>query len=118
MTGNYIIRSVPKNSIIHYETITKKSIYSTCKIKSNTFSGVSTELEVRPRAFRFFMRSSSTVYAVLHNDTEKGPQCLFFFTFYTIRENRNLCICRCIGKTAVKRHWEEVINFIKFWDNY
>lgn len=119
MTGNYVIRKLPKNSIAYYETLTKKSVYPTFKIKSNTFPEVSTELEIRPRAFRFYRRSSSPVYAVLHSNSEKGLQCLFFFTFDDIKGSKSLCICRCLGKEVVKKHWEKVINFIaKYWENY
>ncbi len=125
MTGKYIIRRLPENSIVEYSTPTKsgKSI-PLFKINSGTFSDISEEMQIRPKSALFSKWGyRPCVYVLLYDDT-KSIRCLFFFQlkFKTPRTHpwnkgiSGLDICRCVGKSSLKRHWARVFTCIR--ENY
>ncbi len=112
MTGNCIVQRLPKNSII--EGYSKKNKNGKLIRSYMAFADWSTSFEVRPKAASFADRYNKffPIYLVLYNDTQ-STRCLFLFTFTSTENKENIFqICRCVGKTSVKRHWAQITNKI------
>lgn len=119
MTG-YIIRRLPDPewAIIGRNRLNERRLVS-FYIEGNTFSGIQNDLKIRPKAASFVKRNKEEpIYVVLYNDHKNEFHCLFLFTLsfkkMPLSENLKpvLCICRCVGKTSVKRHWKKILEFI------
>ncbi len=123
MTGKYIVRRLPENSIVEYSTETRsgKSI-PLFKINSGAFSDILEEMQIRPKSAHFSKWGHRSCVYVLMYDDIKSTKCLFFFRlrFETPRPwNKGISgldICRCVGKNSLKRHWASVFTCIR--ENY
>lgn len=114
MTG-YTIRRLPENSIGESLRITKnEKRFFRYYIKDDTFFKISDDLPIRPKAVSFIERNKDNPIYVVFNDDPNDTCCLFLFTFTsTIRNTSVLNICRCTGRTKVKKHWKDVLKFIE-----
>lgn len=105
MKQGYEIRVLPSNVIEQ-----DGQFY---KIKGGTFPHIPVKLPIREKAMEFSERTKmETVYAVLYAN-EDAIQCLFFFTLSRNKRDEPLLeIIRCVGKRAVKKHWQTVRDLI------
>lgn len=110
MTGRYIIRKLPPNSIFEFRKQVNGRIPNAQLFKS-AFPDITSVLQIRPKAASF-ARGPQTKYVVLY-ENKRSVRCFFFFTLTTHPNDKIvLDICRCVGSRAVKRHWKTVIPFI------
>lgn len=114
MAGSYSIRPLPNSSIVEGEKVSRNGYtIPYFEIRNGTFDDIHQSLKIRPKAALFARRSQSTVYVVIHNDSD-APQCLFLFEFISTSSKEILHICRCLGKNAVKKHWEPFLFFLYY----
>lgn len=109
MKGRYNIYLLPEGTIAEDE----KGMF---KIKGDTFPNIPIKLRIRPRAVNFAKNRypiKSPVYAVVYSD-ENNIQCLFAFRYIysEYHEEGIFYMCRCLGSTITKKHWEYVIEHI------
>ncbi len=108
MARTYYIRPITSNLIIEREETTAKGkTISKFEILGGTLSNICNTVQIRPRAADFARRSRIGVYAVFH-EFKGEMQCLFLFRSVPCNSGDTLEICRCLGKRAVKRHWEGI----------
>lgn len=110
----YYVRRLPKNSIRETSTMCNRE-QTFHEIVAGTFFEFPEEgLKIRPKAALFTTaRGDENVYAVLHKEKQQEIECLFFVkfvrsTFYG--EIAEVQLCRCLGTTKVKRHYNLVRN--------
>ena len=114
MTSTYNIRPLPKNSIIECPKESRNGRIIPCfKIAEGTFDDIHESLEIRPRSALFAQDHFHDVYAVLNKDSDK-TNCLFLFKFVPTNSGQALYISRCLGKSAVKQHWNPFLYFLNY----
>ncbi len=122
MTG-YIIRRLPEGSIFEYSKVSRmEKRIPTFYIDGVDSFKIRDNFEIRPKAAIFAKRNKDKpIYVVLCKDQpgidQQRIRCLFMFTLEIASNSRSerypiVDICRCVGKTSVKRHWKTVIKFI------
>ena len=107
--GKYVVRKLPEELVINK------------KIEEGTFPEVDYPAHVRPNAVRFANQPKGPNFVIIYCD-EFGRGYIDFFLRYEGKHHAP-AICRCVGRRAVRKHWENVLTIVdliklSFPDNF